>query len=234
MQRLLARGWLPRLVACCVVAAAAIVWLGVALAVLRLVVFTAAVLAFAWCGWLVATVWRNAPPGTDSPPWAPDRVWARLRRLGDRSDEPRRDDEAATVAAVRASTDALTAELLGRQDRLNADAERLQGELAGQIETMRTLVARIGELEHELARLAQTRVVERPVIEAHLPAPSPAPVQAAGSDEALDTIFDELEADLRLESIEERERTLSERERRLERREKDLAAFVAQTQVRLS
>src|SRR5215831_7756342 len=152
VQRLLARGWLPRLVACCVVAAAAIVWLGVALAVLRLVVFTAAVLAFAWCGWLVATVWRNAPPGTDSPPWAPDRVWARLRRLGDRSDEPRRDDEAATVAAVRASAD------------------------------------------------------------------------------ALDTIFDELEADLRLESIEERERTLSERERRLERREKDLAAFVAQTQ----
>ncbi len=52
---------------------------------------------------------------------------------------------------------ALTVELLGRQERLHADAESLQRALAGQIETMRDLVARIAQVEQEVSRLAGDR-----------------------------------------------------------------------------
>jgi len=122
---------------------------------------------------------------------------------------------------------ALTVELLGRQERLHADAESLQRALAGQIETIRDLVARIAQVEQEVSRLAGDR-------EPTSRDSGRIPADDLTADPDLRSAFDELEADLRLEKIEEREQMLGERERRLDRRERELAAFVAETQSLLS
>jgi hypothetical protein len=231
VRRVLARGRPARLAACLVVALAAVVWLSVAIAVLRVVFVVVLLLAAVWCVWLVAAVW-----------WGPDwkgpsagalrRLWARARlafavlaadpssaEQGARElDEP----EEAALAAFRRSADPLTVELLGRQERLHADAERLQRELAGQIETMRALVARIAQIEQEGSRLSGDR-------ESTIRDSGRIPAGDLTGDPDLRSAFDELEADLRLEKIEEREQMLGERERRLDRRERELAAFVAET-----
>jgi hypothetical protein len=56
--------------------------------------------------------------------------------------------------------------------------------------------------------------------------------ETGGTD--LDRVYREVEAELRLEAVEERERALAELEERLRRRERNLAAFVGEAQSRLS
>src|SRR6266508_462039 len=55
--RFLARGRPARLAACAVVVFAAVVWLSVAIVVLRVVFVVALLLVAVWCAWLVAAVW---------------------------------------------------------------------------------------------------------------------------------------------------------------------------------
>jgi hypothetical protein len=237
VRRFLARGRPARLAACAVVVFAAVVWLSVAIVVLRVVFVVALLLVAVWCAWLVAAVWWG--PVDWKGPWvaAVCRLWARVRlafavlAAGPSSAEQggrgRDEPEEAALAAFRSSAEALSVELLGRQERLHADAESLQRALAGQIETMRDLVARIAQVEQELSRLAGHR---EPTIRDR----GRVPADDLTADPDLRSAFDELEADLRLEKIEEREQMLGERERRLDRRERELAAFVAETQSLLS
>ena len=110
----------------------------------------------------------------------------------------------AAVEAFRRSAEAVTVELLARYERLHTDAATLHRELADQIEIMRGLIDRMAQAD-ELT-----------------------------SDPDLQAALAELDADLRLEKIEEREQLLGEREARLDRRERELAAFAAATQGRLS
>ncbi len=60
------------------------------------------------------------------------------------------------------------------------------------------------------------------------------PVDDLRASPGPEAALQELEADLRLERIERREQQLREREQRLDRRERELAAFVAQAQQRLT
>jgi hypothetical protein len=238
VRRLVATGRAARLAACLAVALAAVVWLSVAIVVLRVLFVVALLLAAVWCAQLVAAVWWGHSDRRGPSVGAFRRLWARVQpafawhaadppsagQSGVRElDEP---DEAA-LDAFRRAADALTTELLGRQERLHENGERLQRELALEIESMRALVTRIAQIEQEVSRLAGER--ERTTRD---PDTSPATDQMVDLD--LRAAFDELEADLRLEKLEEREQTLEERERRLDRRERELAAFVAETQGRLS
>jgi hypothetical protein len=234
---LLAQGRLARLAACLAVALAAVVWLSLAMVVLRVVFVVALLLAAVWCAQLVAAVWWGRTDWTGPSSAALRRVWARVRpeftglavEPSSTEQGPRELDEReeAALAAFRRSAEALTVELVGRQERLHENGERLQRELALEIEAMRALVARIAQVEQEVSRLAggwERTTRESPTI----------PAGDQGADLDLQAAFDELEADLRLEKIEEREQTLDERESRLDRRERELAAFVADTQSRLS
>lgn len=235
VRRLLAQGRPVRVAACAAVALAAVVWLGVAIAVLRVVLVVGLVLAALWCAWLVYAVWREPDDweGPSVPAWR--LVWARMQSVLPAGPPPapqsvREPAEPERPALVewepRRPAEALTAELVDRLERRHANAERLLHELAGQIETMRALVARIAEVEQDVSRLAADR---EPPARDRGAAPADDPL----ADPDLQAAFQELEADLRLEKIEEREQLLGERERRLERRERELAAFVAETQSRL-
>jgi hypothetical protein len=237
VRRFVAQGRPARLAACLVVALAAVVWLSVAIVVLRVVFIVALLLAAIWCAQLVAAVWWGPIDWKGPSAAALRRLWARVRLAltglaADPSsaeqgahelDEP---DEAA-LAAFRRAADALTVDLLGRQERLHENGERLQRELAVEIETMRALVTRIAQVEQEVSRLAGGwELTTRDSVRT--------PADDLTVDPDLRAAFDELEADLRLEKIEEREQKLDERENRLDRRERELAAFVAETQSRLS
>jgi hypothetical protein len=257
----LALGWLGRLVACVVVALGALVWLGILLVVLR-VLAVAALCAAAVAGvLLVRAVWvgERADPARLRE-WRLGRLWSRVslvlarpeteRGWDDAEDlEPPLDEREPGLADVRGSIEALATGLLERHERLYADVERQHRELGGQIEAMRTLVARIAQFENEVsrlvaspdpARLAREELPPREPVAAELfqagrvpVAPEPAAALAA-EDRDFEAALAELEADLRLEKIEEREQMLGELEERLNRREQELAAFVAQTQARLA
>jgi hypothetical protein len=237
VRRFLAQGRAARLLACLAVALAAVVWLSVAIVVLRIVFMLVLLLAAVWSAQLVAAVWWGPIDWKSPSAAALRRLWARVRLAlaGLAADPPSAEQsvreldepEQAAPDAFRRSVEALTVELLGRQERLHENGERLHRELAVEIETLRALVVRIAQVEQEVSRLAGDRertTRDRPTI----------PDCDLTADPDLRAAFDELEADLRLEKIEEREETLDERERRLDRRERELAAFVAETQSRLS
>jgi hypothetical protein len=225
VRRLLARGRGTRLAACVVVALASVFWLGVAMLVLRVLVFGALVLAALWCASLVVAVWWPPVDGETRPTlralWS--RVWRLLARAAPR-DEP--DPQEAAFDAFRTAADALTAELLGRQERIHADGERVQRELAAQIEAMSDIVARVAQIEQAVSHLS---VEERP--------PAVAAEEVAARRTVVSDVEEalaDLEADLRLEKLEQREQQLKELEDRLDRRERQIAAFVADAQTRLA
>jgi hypothetical protein len=250
VRRFLAQGRPARVAACVVVALAAVVWLGVVVVALRFVLVLAAIAAAGACAWLVASIWSGDPDWSGGTASRVRHLWARGRlalearmpsseRGWDEFGEPEEparasvahddDDEDAALTAFRRSAEVLTAELLARHERLHAGAQALQRELASQIESVRALVTRMEQLEHEVAQLADQR--EQPVRDS---ARAPAPVDDLPVDPDLRLAFEELEADLRLEKVEVREQQLLDRETRLEQRERELAAFVEATQSRLS
>jgi hypothetical protein len=253
----LARGWPARLAACALVSLAAVVWLGALVAVLRAAAVLALSAAMVGCVWLVLAVWRQRPLDVEGRLGSLARlVWARLgspslRRVGGR-DEPAEQDgmagfeaqftqREAVLSAVRSSVDALSAELLGRQERLDREARQLQRELTSQLEALGALIARV---EHEVSRLTENpdraapptlRTPDRaaPVVPAPDPRDVPEPELDAFADLDFDAAVSQLEADLRLEKLDEREQLLDELEESLSRRERELAALVAQTQAML-
>ena len=238
VRRFLAQGRAARLAGCLAVALAAVVWLSVAMVVLRIVFMLVLLLAAVWCAQLVAAVWWGPIDWKSTPAGVFYRVSARARlalagRAADRSSAEEGECEVdelkeEALAAFRRSAEALTVELLSRQERLHENGERLQRELGVEIEALRALIARFAQLEQEL--------VARPAggPERTTPASVAIPASDLAVDLDLRAAFDELDADLRLEKIEEREQTLDERERRLDRRERELAAFVAELHSRLS
>jgi hypothetical protein len=249
-----------------VVAVAAVVWLGALLVLLRVLVVVALLVAVLCCVWLVASVWVRRPSDWAEPQGSlPRLVWARVglvlgQRVAAGENRDERDAEMerfeqelekqqVELAAVRSSLDGLSADLFDRQERLNADAERLQQELGLQIEAMRALVGRVGRFEQGVLEVSGSCASDRPTPESdRLPAeagvPDLAPDQRRSADPEpvrddatadldFDAAWQELETDLRLEKIAEREQLLGEREESVNRRERELAAFVAQTQAQL-
>jgi hypothetical protein len=219
------------------------------------------------CVWLVASVWVRRPSDWEEPQGSlPRLVWARVglvlgQRVAAGENRHERDAEMerfeqepekhlVELASVRSSLDGLSADLFDRQERLNADAERLQQELGLQIEAMRALVGRVGRFEQRVSEVSGSCASERPTPEsdrwpaeeAGVPDLAPdrhrsADPETVRDDATADLDFDaawqELETDLRLEKIAEREQLLGEREESVNRRERELAAFVAQTQAQL-
>jgi hypothetical protein len=153
------------------------------------------------------------------------------------------------LAAVRSSLDGLSADLFDGQERLNADGERLQQELGLEIEAMRALVECVGRFEQGVSGFRASPELPTPESDCRPPAKEAGvpdlasdrhrsadrePVRDdASADLDFDAAWHELETDLRLEKIAEREQLLGEREESLNRRERELAAFVAQTQAQL-
>ncbi len=249
VRRFLARGRLARLSACLVVAFAAVVWVAVASLVLRVIFVSVLVLLVTWCVLLIVGVWLGETADTGKLGRLAWSFALSLRHAVARPEAPRMETEVvsrglsgedeelgrrerelaereAEFASVRSSVDAVVADLLGRQQRLHTDAEQLQDELAGQIEAMRVVVARMGQLEQGVAQTvvsAQPRPREpEPTV---LDQPAELNLYAARA---------ELEADLRLEKVEQQEQLLLEREEQLLRREQQLANFVAQAQSQLN
>jgi hypothetical protein len=224
----LARGRAARLVAAALVAGAAVVWLGALVVVLRVASLIAFAAAVAWLAWLVWRVWRQRPFEPGAPRGSVTSfVRARARSLatretssGDRPDDTGAVDDArvraarweAGLADVRHAVAALHTDLLRWQERLVEEVERCQSELASQIDKVHELVG--SAAPPEPARDTPTRI-------------------RAASASDLDAVLNEIEADIRLERVEEREQLLAEREARLDRRERDIAALVAQTQARI-
>lgn len=236
-RSLLRRDRVARAAGCLALGAAALVLLAAAAAAVRMLLLAALLAALGWGLWLVGTAWRQQASGEDVVPVWPPQLWLRLRplftaRLGRIADRRERhepveeiesvtlerlqrvlDEQGAAVAALRHSVDALGRDVVGRQERLAADSDRLTRDLSAGIESMRALVAQI---ERGLATAP------------HAPALPDLP-----DVPDVDAAYREIEADLRLEAIEAREQTLAELEERLTRREQELAVFVAQAQGRL-
>jgi len=224
----LARGRAARLAACAVVSAAAFVWLSALVVLLRVLSVIAFVAAVAWLIWLVGRVWRERPHDWEAKEGSFTKVLrARARTLAARAVPDRSEPEGldaaedpdaraarweAGIADVRRAVAALNADLAEWQVRLVGEVERCQRELAAQIDALPELVGRAAPPEPE------PRV----------------PEAAAPAEPDIDAVLNEIETDLRLEKVEERERLLAEREERLERRERDLAAFVHETQARIA
>jgi hypothetical protein len=143
----------------------------------------------------------------------------------------------AAYAAARSSVDEAIAELLSRQERLHADAEQLERKLAGQIDAMRAVVARMAQLEQGVSARARagSQPMSGPRPTAHADAVDPEPtVLDRPAEFDLHAARAELEADLRLEKVEQQEQVLRELEVQLRRREDQLADFVAQAQSQLN
>jgi hypothetical protein len=257
VRRFLARGRLARLAACLIVGFAAVVWIAVASVVLRVLFVAVLVVILTACVWLIAGIWVGEQVGGDEvlgSAWLVARRWARRAIPRTHFDDSRtevvshtltRDDEELerrereltereeAFATVRASVDAAIADLHRRQERLHTDGEQLQEKLGEQIEAMRAVVARMAELGQEIS--VPARAVEQSPRLAAVPAqPEPAPAARAPEDVDLYAVRLELEADLRLEKLDEHEQMLRELEEQLRRREHQLAEFVAQTQGQLS
>jgi hypothetical protein len=225
VRAFLARGRPARLAACAVVAFAAVIWIALASVVLRVVFVLVLLLLVAWCAWLIYGIWTE----TDAPTWRallPRVRWSYKRAAPEPAPLPTEDTTAAedlqrrerelaereaAFAVISDSLNAAIADLLRGQERLHANAERLQRELASQTEAMNALAAKLAHAELR-------------------PSTSEAPFD---SEVDLRAAHLELEADLRLEKIEEQEQMLRDREEQLQRREHQLANFVAQTQSRL-
>ena len=257
VRRFLAHGRLARLAACLIVAFAAVVWIAVASVVLRVLFVAVLIVILAACVWLIVGIWVGEQVGSDElvgSAWRVARRWARRAVPRPHVDDARtavvshtlaRDDEELgrrereltereeAFATVRASVDAAIADLLRRQERLHADGEQLHEKLAEQIEAMRAVVARMAELEQEIS--VPARAVEQPTRVAGIHV-QPETAAAVRPPEDIDLYAArlELEADLRLEKLEEHEQMLRELEEQLRRREHQLADFVAQTQGQLS
>ena len=257
VRRFLAHGRLARLAACLIVAFAAVVWIAVASIVLRVLFVAVLVVILTACVWLIAGIWIGEQVGGDEvigSAWRVARRWARRALPRPHVDDPRpevvshtltRDDEELgrrereltereeAFATVRASVDAAIADLHRRQERLHTDGAQLQEKLAEQIEAMRAVVARMSELGQEIS--VPARAVEQPMRLAAVPVQHE-PAAAARPPEDIDLYAArlELEADLRLEKLEEHEQMLRELEQQLSRREHQLADLVAQTQGQLS
>jgi hypothetical protein len=140
----------------------------------------------------------------------------------------------AASAVARGSVNAVIADLLRGQEGLHADAELLQRELAGQTEAMNAVVAKLAHAE------MRTRKSETSIAECSNEAaagPNPGEPESAPLDQRSELDLRaarlELEADLRIEKIEQQEQMLRELEEQLHRREHQLASFVAQTQSQL-
>lgn len=210
----LARGWAARLAACAVVSAAAVVWLGAFVVLLRVVSAIAFVAAVAWLVWLVGRVWRPRPAARQGTRF---RIRFSAPSVGEPDDvdrperaEARAAEWEAGLAAVRSAVAALNVDLVAWQERLIHEVERCQRELAAQIDALPELVG-------------------------HAAPPEAPELRAVASSEPdIEAVLHEIETDLRLDKIEERERLLAEREERLDRRERDLAAFVNETQARIA
>jgi prefoldin subunit 5 len=257
VRRFLAHGRLARLAACLIVAFAAVVWIAVASIVLRVLFVAVLVVILTACVWLIAGIWIGEQVGNDDvlgSAWRVARRWARRVVPRPHVDDSRaevvshtltRDDEELgrrereltereeAFATVRASVDAAIADLHRRQERLHTDGAQLQEKLAEQIEAMRAVVARMAELGQGIS--VPARAVEQPTRLAAVPAQHE-PVAAARPPEDIDLYAArlELEADLRLEKLEEHEQMLRDLEEQLTRREHQLADLVAQTQGQLS
>lgn len=262
VRAFLARGRPARLAACLVVALAAVVWIALAAVVLRIVFAAVLLFLVIWCGWLIVGVWAGRETDHTeggAPAWRaafPVGRWSLTRaapepasprsehtiaeapgRLTHEAEELQRrerelTEREAAFAVVRGAVDAVIADLLRGQERLHADAELLQRELAAQTEAMKAVVAR---LAHADMRQRDTSIAER--TNAAVADPNPGDPEPATLDQhsELDVRAArlELEADLRIEKIEEQELMLRELEERLRRREHQLANFVAQTQSQL-
>ena len=249
VRRFLARGRFARLGACLVVAFAAVIWLAVASVLLRFLAAAVLLLIVIGCVWLIVGVWVGeradpeefgasawrvalrwvrpavAPPEAEPASPEGERVRSTAEDEGLEKRERELAEREATFAAARSSFDAVIADLLSRQERLHADAEQLERKLADQIDAMRAVVARMAQLEEGVSvrARAQPKLVDPdPTV---LDRPAELDLQAARL---------ELEADLRLEKIEQQEQVLRELEEQLRRREHQLADFVAQAQSRLN
>lgn len=227
----LARGWVARLAACALVSFAAVIWLGALVVLLRVLSVIAFVAAVVWLAWLVSRVWRKQPPQWEAHDGSlATVVRARARRVVARavsSHDEQKDVEGvedsqaweAGLADVHGAVAALNADLVAWQERLIREVERCQHELASRIDALPGLVGRAVPSERTSPPREQ-------------PAPAAQPVDTT-PDVDFQAVLDEIEADLRLEKVEERERLLAEREERLDRRERDIAAFVNETQARI-
>lgn len=251
-----ARGPLARAVAGAVVAFAAILWLAAAVTVLRLLLLVVLVIAVAWCARLVWAVWHQ-PPADDDEPMPEPLAWKRLRhqlarrlapvaaerkavrasgsdeRAPDALEHLQRvlDEHRAVVASLRDSVEAFSRDVLGRQERLTADSERLTRDLASGVDAMRSLLAQIEHGVPPTAVRGSGAATEPSPL-----GPSPLPAQdirSTGEELDVDAVYREIEAELKLEAIEQREQSLAAAQERLNRRERELALFVAQTQSRL-
>jgi DNA repair exonuclease SbcCD ATPase subunit len=241
-----------------------VVWIAVASVVLRVVFAAVLLLLVTWCGWLVVGVWAGRQTGLSEggASWramVPTMRW-RLMRTAPGADPPRAEqmttaqtpdtltheadelerrereltEREAAFADVRGSVNAVIADLLRGQERLHADAELLQRELARQTDAMNAVVAKLADAEIRLQERESSNA-ERPIAAPARPdpgEPEPAPLDRP-PDLDLRAARLELEADLRIEKIEEREQMLRELEEQLRRREHQLANFVAQTQSQL-
>lgn len=140
----------------------------------------------------------------------------------------------AAFAVVRSSVDAVIADLLRGQERLHADAELLHRELAAQTEAMNLVVAKLAHADLRQHK-SETSIAER--ANAAAAGPDPGDPEPATLDQRSELDVRaarlELEADLRIEKIEQQEQMLRELEEQLRRREHQLANFVAETQSRL-
>ena len=264
VRRFLARGRLARFAACLVVGVAAVVWLAIASAVLRVLVVAVLVLIVVGCVWLIAGIWlgeqadgrgfgesasrvvvrwvRRAVAQPEAEPVAPrDERVASRGITGDGEELGLRERELAereaAFAVVRSSVDAVIPDLLRRQERLHADAEELHLKLADQIEAMRAVVARMAELEHGVSVPARS---DAQPIHAHAAGAQPRPPEPEATEFGQRSELDlhaarvEVEIDLRLEKVEEQEQVLRELEEQLNRRERQLADLVAQTQSQMN
>jgi hypothetical protein len=202
---------------------------------------------FGVSAWRVVLRWvRLAVAQPEAEPASPEgeRVQSEVvsyRLTAEDEDLAKRERELAeretAFAAARSSVDAAIADLLRRQERLHTDAEQLEQKLAGQIDAMRAVVARMAQLEQGVSARARAgnQPMSGPRPTAHADAVEPEPTvldQPAEFD--LHAARVELEADLRLEKIEQQEQELRELEEQLRRREHQLADFVAQAQSRLN
>jgi len=243
----LARGWAARLAASTVVSVAAIVWLGALVVLLRILSVIAFVAAGAWFVWLVGRVWRPQQLERGAQGGSLTRlVLVRARSLAARelprrveSDENEATDAAqweAGLAEVRSSVAALNADLLGWQERLIQEVERCQRELATQIVALHELVDRAVSSEQAASDEPEPPKKEprRRAPRAVAPQLSPEPEVEEPAEPDVESVLLEIEAELRVEKIEEREQRVAELEERLNRRERELAALVNETQAKIA
>jgi hypothetical protein len=246
---LLARSWTARLAACALVSFAAVVWLGVLVVLLRVLAVIAFVAAVAWFAWLVGRVWRQQPLERGARARTLTLLaHARARSLaarevsghgepdeveGPESSETRSAPWEAGLADVRGSLAALSADLDGWQERLIREVDRCQRELASQIDALHELIGR-SVAPQQPAPSPRRKQPAKTASQAVAADGSPESDVDASAEPDLEAVLSEIEAEIRLEKIEEREQLLAEREERISRREREMVALVTETQARMA